>query len=144
MPRRFGPRVRLRTVELPNGEIVTVKSGLEEKLVLQLYRAGLPVRYEKVKVRYTKPEQASSYTPDFVLPNGIFIEGKGIFTSEDRVKHLRIREQHPHLDVRFVFNRSASALYKGADSTYASWCTKHRFQFADREIPASWLKEKAK
>ena len=43
------------------------------------------------------------YIPDFVLDNGIIIETKGLFTSEDRRKHIEVQKQHPELDIRFVF-----------------------------------------
>jgi len=85
-----------------------------------------------------------TYTPDFVLPNGIIIESKGLFTSEDRRKHLLIKKQHPSLDIRFVFSNSRSKLRKGSKSTYASWCDTKGFLYYDRIVPLPWLKEKGK
>ena len=41
-----------------------------------------------------------------MLYNGIIIETKGRFTAADRRKHLLVRKQHPHLDIRFVFENS--------------------------------------
>ena len=79
-----------------------------------------------------------------MLRNGIIVESKGIFDVEDRKKHLLIREQHPELDIRFVFSSSRSKLYKGSKTSYAEWCEKYGFQFADKLIPAAWLREKAK
>jgi len=85
-----------------------------------------------------------TYTPDFILSNGLIIEVKGRFTSDDRRKHLAIKKQHPTLDIRFVFESSKRKLSKGAKSTYASWCERHKFMYADRVIPEEWLKEKGK
>lgn len=81
---------------------------------------------------------------DFVLDNGIIIETKGIFDSEDRRKHLAIKEQHPELDIRFVFSNSKAKLYKGAKSKYFEWCDKYGFKWAHRVIPYDWLKEDGK
>jgi len=84
------------------------------------------------------------YTPDFLLPNGIIIETKGRFTPADRMKHLAIQKQHPNLDIRFVFSNSKSKLRKGAKTTYADWCDKNGFLYADKDVPQEWLDEKKK
>lgn len=76
-----------------------------------------------------------------MLPNGIVVETKGLFEAKDRKKHLYVRESNPGLDLRFVFQRSASRLYKGSPSTYADWCAKHGFLYADKHIPVCWLTE---
>jgi hypothetical protein len=115
-----------------------LRSGLEDKIAAQLESAGIKYEYEKTKLPYSIPH---TYTPDFKLPNGIIVEGKGLFTSEDRTKHLAVQKQYPELDIRFVFSRSSSVLYKGSKSTYASWCEKHGFKYADKLIPIDWLSE---
>lgn len=120
------------------------RSGLEEKIAAQLEAAGVPVAFEQYKLRYLIPAREATYTPDFLLRNGIVIESKGIFDVEDRKKHLLIREQHPELDIRFVFSSSRSKLYKGSKTSYAEWCEKNGFLFADKLIPAAWLREKSK
>lgn len=119
----------------------TFRSGLEEKIAAQLEAAGLPVAFEQFKLKYTVPQREATYTPDFLLRNGIIIESKGIFDVDDRKKHLLIREQHPELDIRFVFSSSRAKLYKGSKTSYAEWCEQYGFQFADKLIPAGWLKE---
>jgi len=60
----------------------------------------------------------------------------------DRVKHLLIREQHPELDIRFVFSNSGNKLGKKSSTTYAQWCDKYGFKYADGFIPVEWTKEK--
>jgi len=82
-----------------------------------------------------------TYTPDFVLGNGIIIETKGRFVANDRRKHREIQKQHPDLDIRFVFQNSRAKLYKGAKSSYGDWCKKYGFKYADKSIPDDWLKE---
>lgn len=121
--------------------VAAYRSGLEEKVAQQLEKAGYNAAYEQFKISYTKPETKHTYLCDFVLPNGIIVETKGLFDVEDRKKHLLLKEQYPELDIRFVFSRAATKLYKGAKSTYADWCEKYGFRYADKLIPANWLKE---
>lgn len=120
------------------------RSGLEVKIAKQLEDAGIPYRYEKDTIRYIIPATKHIYNPDFVLPNGIIVEGKGIFDVDDRKKHLYIKEQYPHLDIRFVFSNPQTKINKGSKTTYAMWCQKHDFKFAAKLIPVEWLKEAAK
>lgn len=122
----------------------TFRSGLEDTTALQITSNGAKLLYETSKIKYTIPESDHVYTPDFILPNGIIVETKGRFMIEDRKKHLLIRAQHPEKDIRFVFTRSATKLYKGARTTYADWCVKYNFKFADKKIPDSWFNEQQK
>lgn len=117
------------------------RSELEDRLADEI-RLVEPVSYEEYTLPYVIPASNHTYTPDFVLANGIIIEAKGLFEADDRKKHLLIKQQYPHLDIRFVFQNTANRLYKGSKTTYADWCTKHGFVFARRLIPASWFKEK--
>ena len=114
------------------------RSGFEAKLAHQLQRGGVSFQYETLKLEYTK---TATYTPDFILPNGIIIEAKGVWTVEDRTKHLLVREQHPHLDIRLVFMNASNKIRKGSDTTYAKWCEKKNIQYANKTIPKSWLSQ---
>ena len=42
----------------------------------------------------------------------------------------------------FVFHNSKNKIRKGSKTTYADWCVKHGFQFADKTIPSAWLESK--
>lgn len=117
------------------------RSGLEDKTMVDLAARGVPYRYEAVKVSYEKPASHHKYTPDFILPNGIIVETKGLFDTDDRKKHELIRKQHPQLDIRFVFSRSASPIRKGSKTTYGSWCAKLGIPYADKTIPQAWIDE---
>lgn len=117
------------------------RSGLEDKVSKQLESKGVKYAYEEWSIPYVIPESNHKYTPDFLLPNGIFIETKGLWDADDRKKHLLIREQHPELDIRLVFSSSRAKLYKGSTTSYAEWCEKHDIKFADKLIPVEWLKE---
>ena len=55
------------------------RSGLEEIVQAELQTQGVSGEYEQHKIEYTKPATTHSYTPDFKLPNGIFVETKGRF-----------------------------------------------------------------
>ncbi len=114
------------------------RSGLEDDIAKDLKDRGVNFEYEKLKVQWQLLEN-KTYTPDFKLPNGIIIESKGRFVQADRKKHLIIQDQHPFLDIRFVFSNSKAKLYKGAKSTYGDWCNKHGFLYADKRIPDEWL-----
>ena len=116
------------------------RSGLESKVSEQLSKAGVDFEYESFKIEY-EVHEARKYTPDFRLPNGIIIETKGRFIAADRKKHLLIQQQHPELDIRFVFSNSKAKLNKGAKSSYGDWCQKHGFLYSDKWIPESWWEE---
>lgn len=116
------------------------RSGLEEDTAKYLNKKKVKFTYEKEKIRWLDMRYRT-YTPDFVLANGIIIETKGRFVSTDRRKHKEIKKQFPELDIRFVFTNSRSKLYKGAKSSYGDWCKKHGFKYADKVIPEDWLKE---
>lgn len=120
------------------------RSGLEDKLAKQLESKGIAVMYEEWSIPYVVPASNHKYTPDIILPNGIIIEAKGLWESDDRKKHLLIKEQFPELDIRFVFSSSRTKLYKGSPTSYAEFCEKHGIKFADKLIPIDWLKEPKK
>lgn len=121
------------------------RSGLESKVADQITKAGLPVLFETDKVSYVVPQRGAKYTPDFKLlkKDGgfIYIETKGIWTVQDRQKHLLIKDQSPDLDIRFVFSNQRAKLYKGSPTTYAAYCDKHGWKYAHRWIPDDWLAE---
>ena len=119
------------------------RSGLEKRTADFLNKRKVKFRYEEVKLKW-QDLRMRTYTPDFVLSNGIIIETKGRFISSDRTKHLFVKAQHPDLDIRFVFSNPKAKLYKGAKSSYGDWCDKHGFQYARETIPIEWLKEKKK
>jgi hypothetical protein len=115
------------------------RSGLEASIAEQLDRAGIVVEFETWKVRYQKMPKPSTYMPDFTLPNGIIIETKGRFLTADRQKHKWIKEQHPDLDIRFVFSRAATRISKTSQTSYAQWCYQYGFKWSDKVVPKSWL-----
>lgn len=134
--RKFSQRFR--------GLAAGYRSGLEESVGAQLKAHGIDGRYEDRAdiIEYEKPASKHKYTRDFRLPNGIIIETKGRFLADDRKKHLLIQQQHPHLDIRFVFSRAKSPITSGSKTTVAMWCDKHGFKYAEKQIPEAWLNER--
>ena len=118
------------------------RSGLEEDLAESLRARGVKYTYEETKIRYIQPATEHQYTADFELENGIIIESKGRFLVADRKKHLLIKRQQPHLDIRFVFSNSKQKISKASRTTYADWCNKNGFLYADKEIPDHWINER--
>tara|TARA_B100001778_G_C18589726_1_gene631676 strand:- start:614 stop:1024 length:411 start_codon:yes stop_codon:yes gene_type:complete len=118
------------------------RSGFEHKVSEQLNEAKIKFEYEKTVISYIKPETNHTYTIDFTLPNGILVETKGRWVLEDRKKHLLIKNQHPELDIRLVFQNSKGKIRKGSKTTYADFCDKNEIIWADKTIPTSWYNEK--
>ena len=117
------------------------RSGLEERIAEQLDKAGVEYEYEKLKLKYIKPASTHLYTPDFVLANGIIVETKGRFLANDRQKHILVKRHNPTLDIRFVFSNSKARITKTSRTTYAAWCEKNGFKYADKTIPQEWIDE---
>ncbi len=116
------------------------RSGLEVRIAEELTAQGIPYTYEEDKIKYLKPSRISTYTPDFRIGN-LLIESKGRFMVADRQKHILIKEQHPELDIRFVFSNPKQRISKTSKTTYAMWCEKHGFLYSHRSIPHGWLRE---
>lgn len=120
------------------------RSKLEVVVNEQLVKAGMPFAYEGElnTIRYITPATKHRYLCDFLLGNGVMIESKGLFTAQDRKKHLYIKVQHPQLDVRFLFMNANNKLSKKSRTTYWMWAEKNGFKWCDKIIPKSWLQEK--
>jgi hypothetical protein len=115
------------------------RSRFERRFAKDLNERGVEFEYEDHKFSYQP--KIKKYTPDFYLPEfDLFIETKGFFTAADRIKHILIKEQHPDLNLKFVFMNAFNKLSRSSSTTYGSWCTDHGFQFAEERIPKEWIK----
>lgn len=97
------------------------------------------VKYESDKLKYIVEH---TYNPDFTIAPNTYIETKGRFLSADRAKHLHIKEQHPDAKVYFLFGNADNKLTKSSKTSYADWCKKHGFDYADfykDGIPPEWF-----
>lgn len=122
------------------GLVQGFRSGLEDKVAAQLEAEGIEPCYETLKLPY-KVEETRNYTPDFPVTKSLIIETKGRFQTADRMKMLKIKAQYPDIEFRFVFTNSKARISKVSKTTYGGWCAKNGFKFADKVIPAEWIKE---
>ena len=124
------------------------KSGLEEAIAEELERNKISFGYEDITIPWTKPARNTRYKPDFTIKvNKQLWEAKGRFQTADRQKHLRIKEQHPNIKIKFIFQNSKNKLRKHSNKTYADWCDKHGFtyhciQTTKKLFPKEWLNAK--
>ena len=116
---------------------MTFRSGLEQRIADNLTGRNCEYEYELMSVAYFIEHK---YKPDFVLPNGIIIEAKGYFRYKEQRMHRSIKEQHPELDIRFVFSNMNSRV-QGSRLTCANWCKKHNFLCSEKIVPHEWTKD---
>ena len=69
------------------------RSGFEDETAKYLKEKGINFTYEKERIEWLDI-RTRHYTPDFILENGIVIETKGRFVSNDRRKHVEIKKQY--------------------------------------------------
>ena len=113
------------------------RSGLEERVADLLVDLGVKYEYETQKVEYTI---SHIYYPDFILPNGIALECKGYWDSADRRKIKTVKQQHPELDLRMVFQAPYNTISKKSKTTYAKYCEKLNIPWCSfANIPIKWL-----
>lgn len=121
------------------------RSKLEDTFASILEETQTDKYYEVIAVPYIVPESKHKYKIDFTLPNGIQIEVKGYLRDHDeRYKYKLIKEQHPEIDLRFVFG-NINKLVPGTKMSHADWAKKLGFPFCDikdKEQIISWIKEK--
>ena len=115
------------------------RSKFEAAVAASLVKRNLPFNYEPVSLAY---KIEATYTPDFILPNGVIVETKGHFPPEDRRKMLAVRDSNPALDIRLCFMNADVKLTRTARSlTYWQWAERHGFLWAEGHIPTTWYAE---
>ena len=113
------------------------RSGLEEKVADLLVDLGVKYEYESTKIPYVIH---FSYTPDFVLPNGVWLETKGYWDAADRRKIKAVKQQNPEIDLRMVFQAPYNTISKKSKTTYAKYCEKLGIPWSSwTNIPLDWL-----
>ena len=133
---KTGKQLKARQTALKYG----YRSGLEKDNAQLLRKKKVKFTYEEMKIKW-EDYKLRTYTPDFVLENGIIIETKGRFTVADRRKHLEIKKQYPELDIRFVFSNPNAKLSKTSKTLYRQWCDRYGFKWAAKTIPDEWIQE---
>ena len=116
---------------------IKFRSKLEESVASLLEGLGVSYEYENEKLSYTIEH---NYTPDFKLPNYIYLEAKGYWAPEDRRKILNVKKSNPQIDLRMVFQAPYNTISKKSKTTYAKWCEKHDIPWTSyHDIPIEWL-----
>ena len=116
---------------------IKFRSKLEERVATLLEQLGISYEYETEKLSYTIEH---TYTPDFVLPNYIYLETKGYWDAADRRKVLAVKRDNPDVDLRMVFQSPYNKISKSSKTTYAKWCDKHDIPWcAFHSMPLDWL-----
>ena len=116
---------------------IKFRSKLEERIADLLEGLGVSYQYESEKLSYTI---SHNYTPDFSLPNYIYLEAKGYWAPEDRRKVLAVKRDNPGIDLRMVFQSPYNKISKRSKTTYAQWCEKHVIPWTHfHDIPLEWL-----
>lgn len=115
------------------------RSGFERSIATNLRQRKVAFEYETLELPY-KLEKV--YRPDFILPNGIIVEAKGLFDDPAKRKMLAVKACHPDKDIRMLFMDASKKVRKGAKMTYAGWADKHGFPWAEGiKIPQEWIDE---
>lgn len=142
-----------------------MRSKFEEKIAKQMDDAGVNYEYEQSTYTYNKKVRSAEcgdcrskdvyqlhrYTVDFdvyvghAATFGFHIETKGIFSPSDRAKMLLMKEQHPKVEIRLVFQRDNKIPVRGKQprkkkpTSYTEWAKFHGFKYAVGEVPKEWL-----
>jgi len=123
--------------KLKNKQPPKYRSNLEKNIGNLLEGLGVSFQYESEKLSYTIDH---NYTPDFVLPNYIYLEAKGYWDAEDRRKILAVKRSNPDIDLRMVFQSPYNTISKKSKTTYAKWCDRHEIPWTSyTDIPIEWL-----
>jgi hypothetical protein len=123
--------------KLKNKQPPKFRSNLEKNIANLLEGLGVSYQYESEKLSYTIEH---NYTPDFVLPNYVYLEAKGYWDATDRRKLLAVKRDNPDIDLRMIFQSPYNTISKKSKTTYAKWCDKHDIPWtAYHNIPLEWL-----
>ena len=119
----------------------TSRSTLEERVQQNLEARGVAYEYEPCKLPYVVER---NYIPDLKI-NDMYIEVKGYFRQDAQRKMRSMKEQHPDLDIRFLFQKNNSTVQgakrrkDGTKMTCAEGAERHGFIYAEEIIPDEWL-----
>lgn len=100
--------------------------------------------YEVTVFPYKIPESDHKYTVDWTLRKGLLLETKGYLSDyQERHKYVLLKEQHPDMDLRFVFD-NPNKLCGGTKMTHGKWAEKYGFPWCgikDIEVIKQWIEE---
>lgn len=112
-----------------NGQ--TFASAFEAQIAEYLSSIGAEWTYEPIRLPWIP--KLRIYVPDFYvkLPNGesFYLEAKGYFDPQARVKMSQIKKQYPDLDIRMFFMNDSIKIPPAKTTTYADWAKKTGYKF---------------
>lgn len=114
------------------GKKIKYRSKLEERI----HKKHPYWLYEPKHLKVTYKVE-HTYQVDFVQPDeqNIYYEAKGYFRSGEARKYVEIQEQHPDIEIVFIFqnpfNKMPGARRRkdGTFLTMAEWADKHGFRY---------------
>ena len=136
MPKKYAKRKAIPV------EQRKLRSGYEKKVRKCLEENKVQYTYESMVIKYVVPETKRSYTPDFILPNGVIIEAKGYWDAESRRKMALVVEQNPDLKIKMLLQRD-NTISKKSKTKYSDWARARGIECAVSPqgiIPEEWLK----
>lgn len=105
------------------------RSGIEMLLTEMLQRNGIPFKYEdkEQRIKFVEPESWHTYLCDFFFVKNegglMLVDTKGRWEYPDRLKHYRIWQQCPGLDIRLLFEQNPAKTKITKKVTVADICT---------------------
>jgi hypothetical protein len=117
------------------------RSGYERKVLDNLDKNNIKYYYEEIKLKYIIEK---SYVPDILIirkdGTELFVECKGYWSGDDRLKMRIIKNTYPDMDIRILFQRASEKINKKSKVTYGEYATKIGFIWAEGiKIPEEWL-----
>lgn len=130
------------------------RSGFEARVADQLRAHRIKFEFEPDRIPYLKRVMSGTclacgtkdvyqkrlYTPDFKLGPTYYIEAKGVFPANERIKMKLVKVQHPELEIRMIFQRD-NIMIRGKPERYADWAVANGFayQMGGYEGENAWL-----
>jgi phytoene dehydrogenase-like protein len=121
------------------------KGTFEARVISDLDERGVAYQYEPEKLAYYVLRH---YIPDLAVHTSVgtmIVELKGYFRQDAQRKMKAVKEQHPELDVRFVFQKAEATVQgakkrkDGSKMTCAEWADRNGFTWAEGTVPKEWL-----
>lgn len=109
----------------------TFASAFEAQVAEYLSSIGAEWTYEPIRLPWIP--KLRLYVPDFYvkLPSGesFYLEAKGYFDPQARVKMSQIKKQYPGLDIRMFFMNDGVKIPPAKTTTYADWAEKTGYRY---------------
>lgn len=120
---------------------ITFKSAYEAQVAKYLDEIGAKWEYEPETYEFVPPK--SHYTPDFkvVYKDGRkeFLEVKGYFDPQAKMKMQCIKEQYPDMPITLHFMKPYTRLTTRSPLTYLDWAEKHGYRVRYFNESGTWL-----